>query len=42
MTALPKLVPSRMTIEEFLDWPGDGCRLRAVYEGTRFYRGNAS
>jgi hypothetical protein len=22
--ALPKLVPSRMTIEEFLDWPGDG------------------
>ena len=26
MTALPKLVPSRMTIEEFLDWPGDGSR----------------
>ncbi|MBV8504209.1 MAG: Uma2 family endonuclease [Alphaproteobacteria bacterium] len=24
MTALPKLVPSRMTVEEFLDWPGDG------------------
>ena len=24
MTALPKLAPSRMTIEEFLDWPGDG------------------
>jgi Uma2 family endonuclease len=24
MTALPKLAPSRMTVEEFLDWPGDG------------------
>jgi len=24
MTALSKLAPSRMTIEEFLDWPGDG------------------
>lgn len=24
MAALPKLAPSRMTIEEFLDWPGDG------------------
>ncbi len=24
MTALPKLAPSRMTIEEFLDWSGDG------------------
>jgi Uma2 family endonuclease len=24
MTALPKLAPSRMTIDEFLDWPGDG------------------
>ena len=24
MTALPKLAPSRMTIEEFFDWPGDG------------------
>jgi Uma2 family endonuclease len=24
MRALPKLAPSRMTIEEFLDWPGDG------------------
>jgi Uma2 family endonuclease len=24
MTALPKLVPSRMTVEEFLDWSGDG------------------
>ena len=23
MTALPKLAPSRMTVEEFLDWPGD-------------------
>lgn len=26
MTALPKLAPSRMTVEEFLDWPGDGTR----------------
>ena len=26
MTALPKLALSRMTIEEFLDWPGDGSR----------------
>lgn len=26
MAALPKLAPSRMTIEEFLDWPGDGSR----------------
>ncbi len=26
MTAPPKLAPSRMTIEEFLDWPGDGSR----------------
>ena len=26
MTALPKLALSRMTIEEFLDWPGDGTR----------------
>ena len=24
MAALPKLAPSRMTIEDFLDWPGDG------------------
>jgi Uma2 family endonuclease len=24
MAALPKLAPSRMTIEEFLDWSGDG------------------
>lgn len=24
MTALPKLTPSRMMVEEFLDWPGDG------------------
>ena len=24
MVAIPKLAPSRMTIEEFLDWPGDG------------------
>lgn len=24
MAAPPKLAPSRMTIEEFLDWPGDG------------------
>jgi Uma2 family endonuclease len=24
MAALPKLAPSRMTVEEFLDWPGDG------------------
>jgi hypothetical protein len=23
MTALPKLAISRMTVEEFLDWPGD-------------------
>ncbi len=23
MAALPKLAPSRMTIEDFLDWPGD-------------------
>lgn len=23
MTALPKLAPSRMTVDEFLDWPGD-------------------
>ena len=23
MTALPKLAPSRMTVAEFLDWPGD-------------------
>ena len=23
MTALPKLAPSRMTVEELLDWPGD-------------------
>ena len=23
MAALPKLAPSRMTVEEFLDWPGD-------------------
>jgi Uma2 family endonuclease len=28
MTALPKLAPSRMTVEEFLDWPGDGSGLR--------------
>src|SRR5690242_18731699 len=26
MTALPKLAPCRMTVEEFLDWPGDGSR----------------
>src|SRR5713101_5834269 len=26
MTAVPKLALSRMTIEEFLDWPGDGSR----------------
>jgi Uma2 family endonuclease len=26
MTALPKLAPARMTIEEFLDWPGNGSR----------------
>jgi Uma2 family endonuclease len=26
MAALPKLAPSRMTIEDFLDWPGDGSR----------------
>ena len=24
MVALPKLAPSRMTVDEFLDWPGDG------------------
>ena len=24
MAALTKLAPSRMTVEEFLDWPGDG------------------
>jgi hypothetical protein len=24
MSALPKLTLSRMTLEEFLDWPGDG------------------
>jgi hypothetical protein len=24
MAALPKLAPSRKTVEEFLDWPGDG------------------
>jgi len=24
MAALPKFAPSRMTVEEFLDWPGDG------------------
>ena len=24
MTALPKLAPSRMTLDEFFDWPGDG------------------
>jgi Uma2 family endonuclease len=24
MAAVPKLAPSRMTVEEFLDWPGDG------------------
>ena len=24
MATLPKLFPSRMTVEEFLDWPGDG------------------
>jgi Uma2 family endonuclease len=24
MAAIPKLAPSRMTVEEFLDWPGDG------------------
>jgi Uma2 family endonuclease len=24
MAALPKLAPSRMTVDEFLDWPGDG------------------
>ena len=29
MATLPKLVPSRMTVEEFLDWPGDG-------SGTKF------
>jgi Uma2 family endonuclease len=29
MAALPKLAPSRMTIEEFLDWPVDGT-------GTKF------
>ena len=29
MAALPKLVPPRMTVEEFLDWPGDG-------SGTKF------
>ena len=26
MSALPKLLPSRMTVEEFFDWPGDGSR----------------
>jgi Uma2 family endonuclease len=26
MTAPPKLALSRMTVEEFLDWPGDGSR----------------
>jgi Uma2 family endonuclease len=26
MTALRKLAPSRMTVEEFLDWTGDGAR----------------
>jgi Uma2 family endonuclease len=26
MAALPKLASSRMTIEEFLDWPGDGTK----------------
>src|ERR1700687_5433055 len=24
MVALPKLAPSRLTVAEFLDWPGDG------------------
>src|SRR5580658_7715307 len=24
MVALPKLAPSRMSVAEFLDWPGDG------------------
>jgi Uma2 family endonuclease len=24
MVALPKFAPSRMTVDEFLDWPGDG------------------
>ncbi len=24
MSALPRLIPSRLTVGEFLDWPGDG------------------
>ena len=26
MSGLPKLAPSRMTVAEFLDWPGEGSR----------------
>jgi hypothetical protein len=40
MSALPRLPLSRMTVAEFIDWPGDGigcdCPLPAIYEGTRF------
>src|SRR5438093_6056336 len=28
MAAVPKSAPSRVTVEEFLDWPGDGSATR--------------
>jgi len=28
MTALPKFAPARMTVAEFLEWPGDGSHVR--------------
>jgi Uma2 family endonuclease len=28
MSALPKSTPSRMTVAEFIDWPGDGSELK--------------
>ena len=34
MSALPKLAPSRMTVAEFIDWPGDGsARLHQLVDG---------
>jgi Uma2 family endonuclease len=33
MSALPKLAPSRMTIEEFLDWPCGGAQKFQLIDG---------